>query len=199
MAYATGQRRLLTSANATASATALAPRRYTEAELTSALANWKECVVAMRREANGPCARQVEVQLFGVGADNSTGSAYVWQLKRGRVGEDKFSDIELAYLGIIAGTLSTAVGRAASGVAILSSERIADTITWTPGTTSTTPKGFGTVIETQYGSPAAVAYSPADNTPGRVFIGECGGADILIECIKGTATSVNALVEVLDL
>lgn len=193
-----GQFRYLAT-DTTASASALTAGRYTAATLDAALPGASSNIIGLGRLADpaAPRSRGCELTFFGAGADNATGNYRVWQVKRGRAGFATLggNDLELAFLGGGTFTLSTAVG-AAAATTVLSTERIADTVTWTQGTASTSPKGMGDALEAVYGSPAAAAYSPADNTPGRLFVPELGNGDLLIELWVGTATGVNCVVDV---
>lgn len=193
-----GQFRLL-STNSTASAAALTAGRYTTTTLDAVISGASANIVSLGRvgDATAPRQRGCEVTFVGVGADNATGSYRIWQVKRGRASgtSSQANDMELAYLGAGTFTLSSSVG-AASATTVLSTERVADTVTFTQATASTTPKGIGDVLENVFGSPAAAAYSPADNTPGRLWVPEIGNGDLYVELWVGTATSVNAVVDV---
>lgn len=194
-------RRRLLSTNSTKSAYAITAGMYTVATLATALsvtaAVVREMIITLGgADVNADKRRGIEVVAFGVGADDTTTGFRVWQVKRAMTtGAAVADDFELTPLYTVACTLSTAVG-AASGVGVLSTERIADTMSVTALTASTTPPGQSSAIESAYGSAAAAAYSPAaGNTPARFYLPDVGGGDILIEPIVGTATSANVLVE----
>jgi len=124
------------------------------------------------------------------------GSARVWGVTKGSNASGGLSDCRIEYLGLAASTLSVAVGAAASGVLVLNSERLADTLVWTVSTTATTPKGPMAVIETAYNEGASAAYSPADDTPAHLHLPSLGRFDgLILEFGPLTnATGVNALI-----
>lgn len=152
--------------------------------------------------ATGAGFRGMKFQFFGSGADNSTFDYRVWIIGRG-LGSGRqwnpsgsLGDWSLTYYGGGTATLSTATGAAASGTPILSSERIADTVTWTIGTTSTTPKGVAGLIEASNGLGVSWVYSPADNTPAWLSIPDFDGAwGVLVEFDLTGATAANCVVE----
>lgn len=197
MPYSSLQRRLH-AANVTASAYALAAGRYTPASLAAALATAK--IIALGKPEAGERQRGLELVFFGTGADDSTVAARLWQVKQGVAslgGSESPSDLELSLLGTFAATLSTAVGAGASGLPVLSGERIADTVSWTAATGTTTPKGIADKILAGYGGGLGVdVYTPADNTPGRAWVYDVGNGDAILELVVGTATGANALVDI---
>jgi len=136
------------------------------------------------------------ISFFGAGNDNGTFSARVWGVTKGSNASGGLSDCRIEYLGQAASTLSVAVGAAASGVLVLNSERLADTLVWTVSTTATTPKGPMAVIETAYNEGASAAYSPADDTPAHLHLPSLGRFDgLILEFGPLTnATGVNALI-----
>lgn len=200
MLISSPQTRLLTT-NRTTSAAAITAGRYTWATLATLLSTTEAIVqslrIAMGPNGDGVRRRGVEVQIIGTGANNVTGTCRVWQLKWGKSSTDNppVIEFELAYLGSIAATLSAAVGASDSAV-VKTTERIADTLVWTQGTASTSPKGIADVLDSIYQATAAAAYSPANDTPGRMFLPECGNGDILLEPYTGgSATDINAVYE----
>lgn len=197
MPYSSLQRRLH-AANITASAYVLTAGRYTPTSLGVALSTAK--VIALGKPEAGERQRGLEITFFGTGADDSTIAARLWQVVRGvpsLSGSESANDKELMLVGTFAATLSTAVGAGASGLPILSSERIADTITFTGATGSTSPKGISDKIAAGYGGGLSVdVYSPADNTPGRAWVYDLANGDALLELIKVSATDANALVNI---
>lgn len=138
--------------------------------------------------------------LFGDGADNST---FDYRAFLGFVeNPDDPLDAQVVsvfYLGGGSATLSTAVGLAGSDL-LAATERVADTLTWTLGASSTTPKGIGETIEATRGQGrASAAWSPSDNSEAFVDLPELGGAAYLILDFDMTgATGGNALIEELD-
>lgn len=194
------QTRLLTTSR-TAGGALITAKRWTWTTLATALssteAEAKALHVALGQPINGgKRQRGVELSFFGSGADNATMTCRVWQLKWGNslAANPPVAEFELAYLGSVAATLSTLVGASTSAV-VSSTERIADTLVWTPGTASSTPKGISDAIESVYQSTASVVYNPADNTPARLFIPECGNGDIILEPYIGSATGANVVWE----
>lgn len=137
-------------------------------------------------------ARGVRLVPYGEGSDNTTFDYRVWLVRRPAGATGGVAEIE--YYGGGTATLSTAVGSSTDLVG--SSERFADTLTWTVGTTATTPKGIGALIEASNGLGTSFVYSPADNTPASLTIPDCGGAiEVLIDFDMTGATSGNFLVE----
>ncbi len=138
---------------------------------------------------------------FGEGADNSTFDfrVFTYFVEKPTTDssiEDEYVNVQ--YFGGGTATLSTAVG---AGSSLLSgSERVADTATWTLGSSSTTPKGVGESVETARGQGrASAAWSPADNTEAYVDVPEFGGAaGLIIDFDLTGATAANMLVERLD-
>lgn len=107
---------------------------------------------------------------YGEGADNATLSVRV-------VGWRQISTLWVpTILGEVAATLSTSVGVAETEV--VATERFADTLTLTTGTTG---------IDNQ-------VFSPANNTPAHFMVDTkgCPKVEVLFSC--GTATAANALV-----
>lgn len=152
----------------------------------------------------GPAFRGLRLQFFGTGSDNTTFDYRVWIVRKGLNSRPYhtpgaapgYGDWSLEYFGGGTATLSTAVGAAASNVPVLSSERIADTLTWTVSTTATTPKGPGASIEASNGLGTSWVYSPADNTPAWLSIPDLDGAPyVLIEFDLTGATDANCVFE----
>jgi len=146
-------------------------------------------------------------EFFGTGADDSTFNYRMW-LVIGNFSTNcpqafpdltKLVDIEL--LCFVADTstvtLSTAVGATgAASPAILSTERIADTLTCTISTTATTPTGPATVLQTAYALGDVTAYSPAGNTPARLIVPDFGCVlGVIPEFDLTGATGANCLYE----
>lgn len=133
----------------------------------------------------GTRTRGVILGFMGVGDDNGTFNYRVWIARKGETitrdgNRDIKTDYDLQYFGGGAATLSTALGTSSNSV-VRDTERIADTVTWTRGTSATTPKGVGVSVEATFGAGiASAAYSPADNTPGYLYIPDVGSADALL-------------------
>lgn len=191
------QRRYLSS-NSTQTAFELTAGRSASSPASSTTAHERDIV------ALGDGFRGARIQVFGAGSDNQTINGRVWLVRRGMASDGSFNpgatspkgDYELEFYGSFVATLSAALGGQASGAPVLSTERIADTIVWTLGSTSTSPKGVGTLIESNNGLGTSYAYSPADDTPAKLSIPDMDGAyGFVIEFDLGTATSANAVVE----
>lgn len=148
-------------------------------------------------------AKSARITPFANAANNDTFDVHVWGAVtlKARVdtqGLFKDGDYTIAYLGKMACTVGSKTGTAASGVAILSTEKVCDTITWTPSTTSTTPKGPQSAIETAFNEGAGTAYSPADNTEAFLILPSLGRFDGLVlefaNPSAATVVSANAVV-----
>lgn len=153
----------------------------------------------IRRQGGDSRFSGVRLTAIGDGADNST---FDYRVFVGFIEnpDDPIDEqvVSLFYMGGGSATLSTAVG---VGSDLMSaSERAADTLTWTLGASTTTPKGIGETIETARGQGrASAAWSPADNTEAFVDIPELGGAAYLVIDFDLTgATGANFLIEALD-
>lgn len=181
-------------------------RRYLETNSTNgsqALAAGRAASLPSTYFSLGPiseCGRRsrgIQIQAFGTDGDGETFDIHVWALHAALAADIRnvhARDVERRYIGKLACTLSTAVGSGESK-AVTDSERLVDTMTWTLGTTSTTPKGVAETVEGVYGAATARVYSPADNTPAIAYIDELGGADAVeLEFVLGTAASANALI-----
>lgn len=191
-----GQVRYFTNAgvtNGNASAFALAAGRF---ETLTGAENAVNRIWTMEAK-DGRLARGLEIVFFGSGANNDSFDYRLWQVKCGKNKKSpENTDHAIAYLGGGTATLSTKFG--VSGGVVSDSERIADTITWTRSTTSTSPRGPMEVIETAYGlSVLAAAYSPADDTPARLIIPDLGNAEgvILEFAVTANGLSANALLD----
>lgn len=149
--------------------------------------------------------RGARLRFFGAGADNATGTYRLWSVWGGYNTSAQtpnplvanLSDIDLCSVGAGALTLSTAVGPTGDTGLVLSSERLADTVTYTTSTTATTPPGPQTVFESAYGLGTSGVYSPVANVPGCLVIPDFGSGCLgfVLEFALGTATGLNALVE----
>lgn len=142
----------------------------------------------------------IEISPFGEGADNATFNMRVYLVETGYIADGLNNlDFELVPVIDCVVTLSTAlsvsnatVGNDATG----SDDRLADTVTITYLTAATSPAGVSAMLQSVYGSPAPQAYSPANNTPARIYIPDCGGAaGVLIDFDLVTATSANCLIK----
>jgi len=129
---------------------------------------------------------------FGTAADNTTHDYRIYGAWR--IAGDKDSDVTYLVACLAYGqfTLSSAVGGDDQG-AILTSHRIADTITTSGTASGTSPAGiFGTVLAT-FGGSAPQVWSPADNTPGMLFMQEFGNPAKIIVDLKAASGSVGAI------
>ena len=74
--------------------------------------------------------------------------------------------------------------------------RYADTITFTPATSATTMKGSQSAFASARAEDPGTPYSPADDTVAEVQINSlCRNGDLLLDFERGSATSVNAILE----
>lgn len=196
MAYSSLQRRVF-PANVTATTYVLAAGMYTLTSLQTAL-GYAPAIFPLGKATPGDRRRGCELKAIGTGADNSTLEMRLWQVKWATpdLATDSPTDLELALLGTLAATLSTSVGAAASGVSVLSTERLADTYTWTPANASTTPRGISDLLMAGYGGGLSLDATPdMANAPGRAFLWDAGCGDLLVEIKCGTATSGNVILE----
>jgi len=185
----------LTATNSVLTAASVTQGRYTFTTLGAATTAAVSAAVAQSYVMNlgmpgiaGQRFRGFEAQIIGTGADNSTATIVFWQLKysQGAI------DFELNKLGSLACIFSTAVGCSdATGSPVLTTERIADTLTWTNATTTS---GIGDMGTTAYGSLPIVARN-GSNTPGRLYVPDVQNGDVFCEMYLGTATGVNLVWE----
>lgn len=144
---------------------------------------------------NGPGTtrwRGLELIFFGSATQNLTADykLWVWQSQDGSVIPGSYGLFIPFGSGTI--TLGNTAGPAATGV-ITTSDLIADTLTWTLSTSSTTIRGLGDTIETAYSSGGATAYSPANDEVAVLIIPDLGGVDAwLLEFDRTGANTANA-------
>lgn len=133
------------------------------------------------------------VTFHGVGADNATGTYRLFGVNRINVSSGLPSYHRL-YIGGGNWTLSSSL--AGDGTIIPASNYRCDTLDYTAGDTTTTPKGIGAIMEAARGIGNAMAFSPADNaTEALLYVPFFGAFEFVeLEVIKGTATSINAQV-----
>lgn len=137
---------------------------------------------------------QVAVITFvGTGADNSTLTCQIWT--RVPVADAVTGALDKAFflqpVGLATCTLSTATGDALSS-ALPATYRIADTITWVPATTATSPSGNYTDLCTALGATTGTV-SNGSNTPATLILPLCGECSELVFDFKIlTATAANA-------
>jgi hypothetical protein len=197
IAHTTNQRRYAATSKTTA-AFALAAGRALKSTLEAGYTLLP--LGTIRKQGGDDRFAGVRLTMFGDGNDNQT---FDYRVFVGFI-ENPSDPVEaqvvsVLYLGGGSATLSAAVG--ISGSTLLSAtERVADTLTWTLGASTTTPKGIGETIEATRGQGrASAAWSPADNSEAFVDLPELGGAAYLILDFDMTgATGGNALVEELD-
>ena len=195
--HTTNQRRYASTSKTSASFT-LAAGRALKSTLDASYTLFP--LGTVRRQGGDSRFAGLRLTMFGAGSDNQTFDYRVF------VGFIENPDdpveaqvVSVFYLGGGSATLSAAVGVSGSSL-LATSERVADTLTWTLGSSSTTPKGIGETIEASRGQGrASAAWSPANDSEAFVDIPELGGAAYLILDFDMTgATSGNALVEELD-
>lgn len=137
------------------------------------------------------------LSIFGTGSDNGAGKFRIWTLTGCEDPSTKgvAAGYMLSLMGEGTFTLGTSVG--ASGCLVGSSERLADTLTFTPATTTTTPSGPGDDLAYALGDGSPRVYSPADNTVATLIMPTLyRGQSIIIEFdVDANTTSANAIVQ----
>lgn len=141
------------------------------------------------------------ITFFGLGADNSTFTYRVYLVKRSKdssAASGLGGGVTRLYCTGTA-TLSALTGEGAqtATAGVRSTERLADTLTKTLATSSTTPKGSGATVEKSSSASAADLYSPgSDAEAAYLEINDLQDADgIYIDFDLTGATGANALVE----
>lgn len=137
-------------------------------------------------------AQVAVVSFVGTGANNSTFECQIWARvpvasATGALDKAFF----LQPVGLATCTLSTATGDALS-TALPATYRIADTITWVPATTATSPAGNYTDLCTALGTTTGTV-SNGSNTPASLILplsAEC--SELVFDFKMGTATAANA-------
>lgn len=122
-------------------------------------------------------ARGAAFQFFGTDANDETFDVRLWGATFGFAagksypgnGWDEASFVDLNYLGSASVTLSTATGVSSSDL-VPSTSFIADTITWTIASASTSPDGIMDDVDGLYGLGEVGAYSPAANVPATLVV-----------------------------
>lgn len=134
-------------------------------------------------------ATTAKIMFCGTGADDSTINfklyARIYTSTSGDVGDTAGAYL---YMGVGLATLGTTTfTTTASGIA--GTYRVADTITWTAADPFTT-------VAAENSSSTGTAYSPADNTPGYLFLSYLAGAgELIIDTDLGTATGALVYVQ----
>ena len=139
-------------------------------------------------------ARGFRLTFFGTGADNATFDYRIWAVIGDRVVLDTPTDFMLEYFGGGTATLSTLMGASATSL-ITSSERIADTLTFTLATSITTPKGPATVWESYYNLGDTINYSPTANNAASLIIPNFTAGSMIVEFDLTGATAANCTIE----
>ena len=135
-----------------------------------------------------PRRRGVSVRFYASGADNATVDYKLWSVYAVRDEQNTIVAYELALLGNGTATFGTAVGLGGNDP-VGTAERFADTLTWTAGAALTRASLL-------FGAQESV-HSPADNTIACLSLNDVDRAiGVLVEFGTGTATGVNALIEV---
>lgn len=161
----------------TATAFALAAGRV-------AIADIKDRMFNLKRSDGRPLSRGYQLQIIGSGPDDAQGEFRLWRALIGRIGNSRLdADLSLQAYGTF--TLSSAVGLGASltgssASVMLTTERYADTLTYTVATNSTSPKGVGDLVVTATGAAAAQVFSPTGNVPGHIIVPDAGDVDAII-------------------
>ena len=143
-------------------------------------------------DVNADPMRAVRAMFIGTAADNTTHDYRVygaWKITGNTPSDATY------YVGCLAYgqfTLSSAVGLDNDG-AILTTERIADTITATATTTGTSPVGPGDFFNNYLNGVGIKLFSPIDNTPAILGIGELGNPAIILIDLKAASGDVNVV------
>lgn len=134
------------------------------------------------------------VSFFGT-INNATCDVHIWGVVFGGRAGKLETDMRMEYLGKAAIVIGNTAGAGGTDAPVSSSELMADTITWTPSTTATTPKGPMSVLETAMNEGVSAAYSPANDTPAHLVIPSLGRFHGLIfEFAVASSGLVNALI-----
>ena len=139
-------------------------------------------------------ARGFRLTFFGEGADNSTFDYRLWMVMPTIAFEDSPTDFCLEYFGGGTATLSTMVGASASTM-ITSSERVADTLTFTLATTATTPAGPATVFEATYILGDSDKYTGVANKTAYLVMPNFPASRLIVEFDLTGATAANCTIE----
>ena len=140
-------------------------------------------------------ARGVRVS-FVVNADGATATYRLWTAIVPPAQEALITPTDIMLTAHCYGSLTGGACTGISGGLVTASQVYCDTVTMTLCSASdATLKGSGTESETAYGLGTTTVYSPANDTPGYVFVPNVPGTGIVLELIKGTATGVNAEIE----
>lgn len=130
------------------------------------------------------------------GANNRNYTARVWGVHRLYKDEGSLGDEYLLfYAGLVAVTLGNIAPVASGGLALTGTERMADTLTFTPATDATSPKGPFTIAETGLAEGVNEAYNPADDTPAYLILPSlmrATGIYIDFDCDAGGSAVDNA-------
>lgn len=149
-----------------------------------------------------------QIEFWGTGAEDATFDYRIWvvdfpTLKTGQLDAAgnmiQCRDKDLQYFGGGTATLSAYAGLGSTAVPsiVSTSERAADTVTFTIGADGTTPKGIGDLILAAYDSPSVQVYSPANDTPGRLIVPRFGWpGGIIIDFDLTGATGAFALISI---
>lgn len=163
---------------------------YSSSMITTALTGYDS---ASGRKTATPSNRVVilgnhrgfELFPFGVGNANTTYDMDIYGVDLAASDESQTpTDFEVVYWGSIACTLGAMTGGGAATL-VTTSQKYADTVVFTTGASAT--------FEPAYGLGTSTAYSPADDTMGRLIIPNFPFPAFLLDVILGTATSANAL------
>lgn len=145
--------------------------------------------------------RGIEFAVASDAADGATGTIRVYRVVDNSSAEDTTklgADWDLQYIGKADYTIGTQVGLGGDtgGLesVVATDWRFADTITWTDGTTATTPKGIADYISAAFsGGVSGQAYSPADNTTALCCIPDVGNGDIYFDLNATAAAQVKII------
>lgn len=112
--------------------------------------------------------------------DNDTFNYRIWGVGASHGPKGNNTGGQLSFLG--SGVATLGAGTFLGGVAASATGRMADTLTWIPSSTATSPKGPMTDLEASMASGGSRAYSPANDTePAELIIPDCWYPSIHIE------------------
>lgn len=132
------------------------------------------------------------IRFVGTGADNATGDCRVY-LGEADVARGLVLPTYRGVAGITLGATQVSLTPNESPTAVTA--RFADTLTWTPATTSTTPKGSSVELLAHFASDITDQfYSPADNTAAQLLIGLYGRRLLMLDFDRNSATALGAVV-----
>lgn len=129
-------------------------------------------------------ARGLRLFFCGTGADNSTFDYKIWLIST----TTEFLAIPTDFIRELYGSGTATLGTALGLATAFSTDRIADTLTWTASAACT-------ALEAAFGLGSSDKYSPASNGIASLFIPNLPGSGIQIEFDLTGATAANAVIQ----